>query len=445
MIRYASIFLLAFILATLVYFQVEPYGYPKAIALSVAAFAAILWITEIIPLYITALFIPIGLIGGGVFEPQHAFSSFIHPVIFLMLGGYIIAIAIEKTGVACWITRHILLLSGHHRFSILAAFMLASACMSTLISNTATVALLIPVVVHFLNSTNEDKDLSKALMLGIAYGASIGGVATLVGSPPNAIAAGMLNISFLEWISYGLPVSVTMLIVAFFVLRFSFPMEKSLNINIDEDEALSKEGKRTLIIVGIVLFFWLFGPYLESILNLPEKILSSANVACMAIVILLLFRCLKLSDVKTGVNWGVLILIGGGLTLGQGLIESGASEWLAILMADEISTFHPLLFLAIVVAIGVFATEIISNTAVAANLAPILMGIALQIGVSQGSLVIPVVIATSMAFMLPVATPPNALVHACGYVTQTDMMRIGIRLNVLAIVVIVIIFRLAQF
>jgi sodium-dependent dicarboxylate transporter 2/3/5 len=436
----AGIFLLAFILAILIYLQVLPYGEQKAVSLAVAMFAATLWISEVVPLYITALFIPLAFMVGGVLDPQNAFDSFIHPVILLMLGGYIMAIALEKTGVACWLTQRILSCSGHHKFSILAAFMIASACMSMLISNTATVALLIPVVTHFLNSTNDNKDLSKALMLGIAYGASIGGVATLVGSPPNAIAAGLLDISFLEWLGYGLPVSIVMLIVAFFILRFSFPMRDTLKISIEEGKQLSSSGKRTLLIVEIVLFFWLLGPFLEDFFNLPEKVFSASNVAVIAIIALILTRCLKVSNIKCGVNWRVLILIGGGLTLGQGLIESGASEWLATLMAEKISTFHPVLFLVIIVAIGVFTTEIISNTAVAANLAPILMGVALQVGVSQGSLVVPVVIATSMAFMLPVATPPNALIHATGYVTQLDMIRIGIRLNILAILVIVIIF-----
>jgi sodium-dependent dicarboxylate transporter 2/3/5 len=188
------------LLAMLVYWLSLPQGAPIAGALAVAVFAAVLWITEALPLPVTALLIPVGLATVGVFEARDAYTSFGNPVLFLVLGGYAlaVAVAVEVNGVGRWLARRILGFAGSRTIGLLIAFMVTSAVLSMLISNTATTALLLPVALGILSRHPADINLSRLLLLGVAYGASIGGVATLTGSPPNAIAAGLLEISFLE-------------------------------------------------------------------------------------------------------------------------------------------------------------------------------------------------------------------------------------------------------
>lgn len=427
--------------AALVFWLTLPQGTLIAGALAVTVFTAILWISEALPLPVTALLIPVGMAAVGVFEIRDAYTAFGSPVLFLVLGGYALAVAVEANEVDRWLARRILGVSGNSTISLLVAFMVTSAVLSMLISNTATTALLLPVVLGILSRHLADTNLSRLLLLGVAYGASIGGVATITGTAPNAIAAGLLEIGFLEWLSYGLPVSLTMLVVAIPILWWTYkPKNKKITVTFGEEVPLTKGGKRTLSVVGIILFLWLFGPHLGQILQLPSAIFSSAAVASIAVALLMLTKCVNWKSLEKGVHWGVLLLLGGGLTLGKGLTESGAAEWLASLLSSGVGDLPMFMLLLVLVGIGVFATELISNTAVTAKLAPILMGVALQLGLETESLVVPVAIATSMAFMLPVATPPNALVHASGEITQRDMIRAGFRLNLAAIMVITLLF-----
>ncbi len=429
------------LLAALVYWLTLPQGELVAGALAITVFTAVLWITEAFPLPVTALLIPVGMATVGVFEVKDAYDSFGSSVLFLVLGGYALAVAVEANGVDRWLARHILGFAGSRTIGLLIAFMVTSALLSMLISNTATTALLLPVVLGVLSRHAGDTNLSRLLMLGVAYGASIGGVATLTGTAPNAIAAGLLDIGFLEWLSYGLPVSLTMLVVAIPILWWTYrPKEKTISISLGEAIPLDAGGKRALSVVGITLFLWLFGPILAGWLQLPPALFSSAAVASIAVALLMLTGCVTWKALEKGVHWGVLLLLGGGLTLGRGLTESGAADWLASLLSSGVGDLPMFTLLLVLVAIGVFATELISNTAVTAKLAPILMGVAMQLGLETDSLVVPVAIATSMAFMLPVATPPNALVHASGVVTQRDMIRAGFRLNLAAISVITLLF-----
>ncbi len=221
------------LLAVLAYWLTLPQGAPIAGALAVTVFAAVLWITEALPLPVTALLIPVGLGAVGVFEARDAYTSFGNSVLFLVLGGYALAVAVEVNGVDRWLARRILGLAGSRTIGLLAAFMATSALLSMLISNTATTALLLPVALGILSRQHADANLSRLLLLGVAYGASIGGVATLIGSPPNAIAAGLLEIDFLEWLVYGIPVSLTMLAAAIPILWWTCrPEQKHTTVSV---------------------------------------------------------------------------------------------------------------------------------------------------------------------------------------------------------------------
>ncbi|WP_457756245.1 SLC13 family permease [Thermodesulfatator indicus] len=216
-------------MAVLIYWLTIPQGHLIAGALAVTIFAAVLWFTEAIPLPVTALLIPVGLATLGVFKTKEAFQSFGSPVLFLVLGGYALAVAVEANGVDRWLAQKILGLAGSKVIGLLVALMVSSALLSTLISNTATTALLLPVVLGILSrQKNYDEKLPPLLMLAVAYSANIGGVATLTGTAPNAIAAELLNINFLEWLSYGLPVSISMLILAIPILWWTYrPKQKN--------------------------------------------------------------------------------------------------------------------------------------------------------------------------------------------------------------------------
>ena len=427
--------------ATLVYWLSISQGDTIAGAMAVTVFAAILWFTEALPLPVTAILIPVGLAAMGVFESTTAFNSFGNPVLFLVLGGYALAVAVEVNHVDRWLARHMLSMAGTHSLGVLSAFTATSAVLSMFISNTATTALLLPVALGILRRHKADENLSRVILLGVAYGASIGGVATLTGSSPNAIAAGLLDMGFFEWLKYGLPVSVAMLVLTIPVLWWTFkPEQQRISITLSEEAPLSDIAKRTLWVICITVLMWLIGPALASWLHLPPSLFNSTSVSCMAIALLIFTRCVDWKSLEGGVHWGVLLLLGGGLSLGRALTESGAADWLAGLMATSLGELPFFVLLISLAGIAVFATELISNTAMTAKLAPIVLGMATQLGLHADSLVVLVAISTSMAFMLPVATPPNALVHATGQVAQKDMMRSGLRLNVVAILIIAILF-----
>lgn len=437
---------LAITLGLLIYSASNDLGPSVQGALAVSAVAALLWLTETLPLPVTALLVPVGLSVTAVFQPGDAFASFGNQVIFLVLGGYGLGVAVQVNGIDVWLARRIISLAGTGYKRLLAAMMLTSAFLSMVISNTATVALLLPVASGILARNADDNNLARLLFLGVAYGASIGGIATLIGSPPNAIAAGLLKLEFIDWVSYGLPVSLVALFAAFFIL-LSIWKPSANEVKVDENVGpmvLTRNAKKALFIVFVTLLLWLAGPALTRHLGLPVGLLTSTSISIFSLILLVTMRCVKWQELETGIQWGVLILLGGGLTLGRGLTESGAADWLATRLVDTVGHFPMMLLLLALVAMAVFATELISNTAVTASLAPILMGVALQLGLQAESLVLPVTIGTSMAFMLPVATPPNAMVHATARVTQHDMMKVGLRLNLAAIAIIVLSFTLRE-
>jgi len=431
----------ALLLAGLIYWLLLPVGATIAGSLSVVTFAAILWISEVLPLPVTALLIPIGLVVTRTSTLDTAFISFAHPIVFLVLGGYALAVAVSTNQIDRWLAVRILDVAGNGAFRVLIALMGTSALLSMFISNTAATALLLPMAINILHQCPEDANLNRLLLLGVAYGASIGGVATLVGSTPNAIVAGLLDIGFLEWLSYGLPVSLLMLAAAALLLWWTFPVQqRQIEASQGIHTPMTPAGKQTLVVIGITVFLWLFGPSLAALLSLPADVFNATIVAVVSVPLLLLLGCVDWKALEKGIQWGVLILLGGGLTLGHALTESGAADWLGGLLVNSVGELPPFALLLMLVAIAVFVTELVSNTAMAANMSPIVLGAALQLGMEASTLVIPIAIATSMAFMLPVATPPNALVHATGIITQRNMLRAGFPLNLAAIIIITCLF-----
>lgn len=402
--------------------------------LAILTLAATLWLSEALPLAITAILIPVLAALTGTLDVTKSFSGFAHPLIFLFLGGFGLAAALSYQKLDQWLAQHILKI-GRGSFHVTAiALFLTSALLSMWISNTATVALLLPVALGILDHIKSTcgpaviARCSTYLLLGIAYSASIGGIGTLIGTPPNAIAAANLGISFSEWLAIGLPAVAILLPVLFVALRLLAKPGDVPHFNV-EAPAFQFNTARTLT---LAIFFsaicgWLFSAPLASLFGIANSF--DTLVAICALLLLASCRLVRWKDVDRTTNWGVLLLFGGGITLSKVLGATGASKFLAYQIQTLTSGWPTVLFIGIIVVFVIFLTELSSNTASTALLVPIFAAVAVNMSIPVTELILPLTLAASCAFMLPVATPPNAIVFGSGHIQQRDMVRIGLVLN----------------
>lgn len=393
-----------------------------------------LWLTETLHLSLTALLVPLACVLAGIFTPREALASFAHPIIFLFLGGFALAAALARHQIDRLLARGVLRLAGG-RFgpAVLLLFVIV-ALLSMWISNTATAAMMLPLALGLLRSGDQPRDARTTtfVLLGLAYSASIGGIGTLVGSPPNAIAAAQAGIGFAQWLTIGLPMVALlwplMLGVLWLVLR------PDLRGRIEApavDLAWTRGRVAALAIFGLTVAGWVGGAALGQALGIGGDV--DTVVALAAIVALGATRTVQWHDIDRTANWGVLLLFGGGLALSQMMDRTGASAYLADLLLGAVRD-APLWWLLLgVAAFVVMLTELVSNTASAALLIPIFLGVAQALGLPPVLLAALIAVCASCAFMLPVATPPNALVFGTGEVTQADMMRCGLVLNLVCI------------
>jgi len=458
------------VLGPLVFFYILFFFHPDDLSeaanavLASVAWLAIWWITEAIPIYVTAL-LPLILfpLTGGLSLSETA-TSYGHKYIFLYMGGFIMAIAIEKWNLHRRIALTIINLIGTNVINIILGFMLATAFLSMWISNTAAAVIILPIamaIVHQLNDNpdtekNENKIFGKALMLAIAYSASIGGVGTLIGTPTNLVLAGVVQstfgkeITFSEWFVLGFPIAIILLFLCWYYLtRFAFTFnQKEFPGGRTEIaarlKALGKMGfeeKTVLVVFAATAFAWIARSFLLQRL-IPK--MDDTIIAMCTVVILFLLPTRKkgkrLMDWEDAVKlpWGILLLFGGGLTLALGFDQSGLALWIGSkLSALQILPFF--LLLLILIAIVNFMTEITSNIATTAILLPVLVSLAPVLGVHPYYLMIAATLAASCAFMLPVATPPNAVVFGSGYLEMQDMVKKGFWLNIISIIILTVI------
>ena len=426
---------------------------------------AVWWITEAIPIAVTSL-LPIilfPLTGGlGLEETTTAFG---HKYIFLYIGGFILAIAIERWNLHKRIALNIINLIGTNIKSIILGFMVATAFLSMWISNTASTVMMLPIGMAIvtqlkdnpLTVENETEIFGKALMLAIAYSASIGGISTLIGTPPNLVLAGIVEelykveISFSQWIIFGLPISILLLFIcwkyltthAFSFKQKSFPggraeIKKQLN-NLGK---ISFEEKTVLVVFAVTAFAWISRSFLLSkyIPNIDDTI-----IAVIAGIVLFLLPAAKEKNRKiinwkeaVKLPWGILLLFGGGLALAKGFKTSGLAAWIGGQMTLLEGVALIILLLVLIAAVN-FLTEITSNLATTAMILPILAPLALAIEVHPYMLMVGATVAASCAFMLPVATPPNAVVFGSGYLKIPDMVKAGIWMNIISIFILTLI------
>ncbi|EPQ8264737.1 SLC13 family permease [Vibrio alginolyticus] len=429
-----SMILNANILLFIILFNTLPFEPQVVTGLSILVFVAILWLTEAIHVSITALLIPLLAVFLGVFNTQAALNNFSNSIIFLFLGGFALAAALHKQKLDQAIADKVLLLA-RGKMSV-AVFMLfgVSAGLSMWISNTATAAMMLPLVLGVMTKLDAKKNHNTFLfvLLGIAYSASIGGIATLVGSPPNAIAAAEVGLSFTEWMKFGIPISLVLMPIAILVLYTMTKPDLSHKFDLDHQPVEWTNGKMiTLAIFLLTVTLWIFSKPINAMLGGFAKF--DTLVAIGAILLLGASRAVEWKDIEKTTDWGVLILFGGGICLSNVLKATGTSVFLAHSLSGFLEQAGILLTILAVVAFVVFLTEFASNTASAALLVPVFATIAEALGMSPVILSALIAVAASCAFMLPVATPPNAIVFGTGHIKQKEMMRIGFVLNIACI------------
>ena len=421
-----------------------PYEEPTNKGLALLAFVAILWLTEAIHITVTALLVPVLAILLGLESTKSALQAFANPTIFLFFGGFAIATALSVQKLDKYIAHKVIAIArGNFLLAVFFLF-LATALLSMGISNTATAAMIIPLAIGLLKNIDyeSNKGTYAFVILGVAYSASIGGIGTLVGSPPNAIVASQLNITFSEWLRYGMPTVLGLMPLMIGTLYVVFRPKLNIKITSTEGAVDKLNGKQylTILIFLITALCWIFSDVinetLTSFLSIEKIKDFDAVVAMIAAVFVCLFGVAEWKQIQENTDWGVLMLFGGGLSLSVILTQSGASKALVDSVQFLIADSNYFVIGLMVAAFIIFLTEFTSNTASAALLVPIFISVAENLGVNPLGLSLIIGIGASCAFMLPVATPPNAIAYGTGKVSQRDMIKAGFVLNILCIIFI---------
>lgn len=414
---------------------------PDRVRLGLGLFACIafLWMTEALPLSITALLVPVMAAVMGLGGLKETLAPFANPLIFVFFGGFALASALSAQGLDRWLASRLGYL-GKGKFLYTAIwFFVGTAFISMWMSNTATTAMMLPLALGMLNQFKSKESQSRNtyfLLLGLAYSASIGGLGTKIGSPPNGIAADKLGISFSGWMVFGLPAMAVLLPamigLLWLLLRPENVVSEQSEIT-EEKFVFNRQRWLTLVIFLFTALAWMFGTQLEDLLGFEEMDTWVALIAACAVVSC---KLVSWKEVQDRTDWGVLLLFGGGLALSAMLGSSGASLFMARLLGATLEAWPVWAVIAALVAFVIFLGELTSNTATAALLVPIFFTMATEFGLSANQLVLPLALATSCSFMLPVGTPPNAIVFGTGKIPQRAMMKTGFYLNLVFVVLI---------
>ena len=473
------LFILApiFAIYIITFTELEP-GKPAVTGtLAVAVLMALWWVTEVVPLAITSL-LPIVLFPAlGIMDGKAVSATYFNHVIFLFIGGFLIALAIQKWNLHKRIALSILRVIGSSPGRILLGFMFAAAFLSMWISNTATAMLMVPILISIiakledLNSAAQVRHFAVGLLLCIAYSCSIGGIATLVGTPPNLSFSRIFyiyfpdapEISFATWFFYAFPISIILFIILYAYLYFIFVKRKKNWKSLGREEILkdykalgkkSFEEKVLLIAFVAVALLWFFRadivvgtfriPGWSNLFDQPQ-LFNDGTVAVFIAVLLFLVPSKQkpgtfLMDWKAAeaIPWEIILLFGGGFALASGFKESGLSLWFGQQL-KWLSEVHPLLLVLCISFLVTFLTEVTSNTATVESLLPILAGLAVSIEVNPLLFMLPATVAGSLAFMLPVATPPNAIVFSSRRITVFQMVKTGLFLNLIGIIIVTLV------
>ncbi|HHE3593603.1 TPA: DASS family sodium-coupled anion symporter [Pasteurella multocida] len=424
--------------------NVLPFDAKANKGLDLLVFIAVLWLTEALHVTVTALLVPLLAIGLGLVATKNALAAFADPTIFLFFGGFALATALHIQKLDRMIANKIMALARGKLFVASIYLFSITAFLSMWMSNTATAAMMLPLAMGVLSQMDREANHNTYvfILLGIAYSANIGGMGTLVGSPPNAIVASQLKLTFSDWLQYGLPIMLILMPLLIGTLYLVF--KPKLNVRFEKHfEVIEMNKSRiiTLCIFVTIALCWVFSsqinPMLSNLLGLEKKMASfDSVVALLAAVVICSTGVATWKQIQDNTDWGVLMLFGGGLTLSAVLRDSGASKILADGIVFLIEGGHFYLIGLLVAAFIIFLTEFTSNTASAALLVPIFISIAQSLGMPELGLALIIGLGASCAFMLPVATPPNAIVFGTGEIRQSEMVRVGVLLNIVCIFVI---------
>jgi sodium-dependent dicarboxylate transporter 2/3/5 len=410
---------------------------PAKVRLGLGIFLCIgfLWISEALPLAATALLVPILATLAGVMDMKSAMAGFADPLIFLFFGGFALASAMSAQGLDRWISDRLLRAGKGSYLRVSSLIFCAAAFLSMWMSNTATTALMIPLVLGILRKLPEGEAGGRNgiyLLLGTAYASSIGGLGTVVGTPPNGIAAKQLGIGFAEWLRFGLPSVFLLLPLMVLALRLTC-RPTAATFPLPEFNIFNWNGTRiaTLATFACAGLLWISGEWIGKWLGITGSM--DTVIALLAVMALVIFRAVTWKQIEHGTEWGVLLLFGGGIALSSVLDKTGASLFMAREIVGLVHAWPVALVIAASLLFVILLGEFSSNTATAALMVPIFHSIAIELGVEPAKLVIPIAIASSCGFMLPVATPPNAIVFATGRIPQRQMMKAGILLDFLCL------------
>jgi sodium-dependent dicarboxylate transporter 2/3/5 len=460
---------LGFWIGLLLFFSIVLNPTPESLSIegwhvaAVALLMAAWWGTEAVPLPVTALIPLAALPLLQVSSLKETAISYANPHIFLFLGGFILALAIQRSGLHKRLALSVVSKVNASAGSIVGTFMCISFFISMWVMNTSTTLMLLPICLAICVNIKEAlpglsnkqiKNFEIALFLGIAYASSIGGMSSLIGTAPNIVFAGFMqenfniDISFLDWMKIALPIGLIMLVASFIILtKIIYPSTFEINAAtknkikqaLEELGKISRDEKKVFIIFLIAASLWIGRPYLkyhDMLLGLTD-----AGIAILAAIILFILpsdnkksNLLEWDETKK-LPWGLLLLFGGGLSLASSISSSGLGQWLGTSFSLLVE-LKPWLIILLITTFIVFLTELTSNTATTSTFLPIATSIAVAISVAPISIAIPLVMASSLAFMLPVATPPNAIVYGSGKITIANMIKAGFILNLIGILII---------
>jgi len=434
--------------------------------LALAAWIIIWWMTEAVPIAITAL-LPLVLFPFmGVMKMSEAAAPYANPIVFLFMGGFMIALGLEKHRLHERIALNLIKITGTSGNGIILGFMISTAFISMWISNTATAMMMLPIALSVINLLKSDasvpnealpkgeRNFAIGLLLTIGYASSIGGIGTIIGTPPNVVFAGLLDqfyhqkLDFGKWMLVGVPLMTLLLVGMYFIITSILFKNGIANVKgsdelikskLKELGALRKEEKLVMVIFATTCLLWIFQQPINILLK--KEMLNDTNVAMLGGVLMFILPVdwkqmnflLKWSDTEK-MAWGILILFGGGLCLAQGLSNAGIIQAVGAKIAANSASTNWLLFGLITA--SVFITELMSNVALVQIFLPVVFGIATNLGIDPILMGMPVTLGGSMAFMFPVATPPNAIVFSSGHMQVKHMMKAGIWLNIISITLI---------
>ena len=403
-------------------------------SIGIILWMGIWWVGEVLPLYVTAL-LPLVLAPiFGILTPQEVSANYARPTIFLFLGGFILAKALEKYKVHIYLAQMLVRMFGNSEIGVFLGVSISVYFLSMWISNTSATMVVIPMILSM-----GSPGIMKALAFGSAYSSNVGGMATLVGTPPNMIYSGILsqfgeNITFLHWMRFGLPYSLLLESLFILVAVLSFRLsKKKLDFHISEVR-LSSKGKMVAFIFLITALLWIFLPFISGKLRLK---VDDSTVAILSAISLFVFGLLNWEDIKD-IPWGALLLFGGGFALSDIILKTGFSDFF-IQNFRFFEGFSTVLLVGIWAAFVLALTEFVSNTATSSVLLPIAYTFAKGANLDPSALAAVVAISSSGAFMLPVGTPPNMLVYSFGLVSLGDMLKFGLIMNLFALILNVLI------